>query len=762
MSIRVFFLVIFIMASYAMQATIICPPDKNLTCHDDIHYLPLTGTPTILGGSGQLRYYDQSNTSMCNVGHIRRFWYLDTNGNEILDAFEESCVQNLYVDYIPGNISITWPANITVDCVDDIPDDGPSWVSGPCDIIGVTKRDEILKTGNDACYKILRHFTVINWCMEGQGTSQSEWKHTQMIAISDNSRPVLQQCGEVVIGAEADCKATFTVSNSAIDVSPCANQVLRWKAEVDLWNDGTIDYTYSADHIDPRFKLKNTISGEPVSFTLPELVGTGWHTVTWTVNDYCGNAIKCDQKVRVKDTKKPTPYMYEILSTAFEGKAHPINVHARQFNQGSFDNCTKSSLLRYSFSPDVNDTIRVINCNNLGFLFYYIYVTDLEGNQDYAEVYLLAFDNGACTNTRGMRGTIHESNGSPISGASMKLSRSSGNNQTLVAISDDEGVFDWDQISIYQDMVIAPEYGLDDRNRVDIADIKMLQDYLLGTVNLTNYQLVAADVDGDGAIRARDLAAMRDVILDRHGLESPWVLSSYLGTISKLADIQAFYNYKDIYFNNIKSPLIYKGVYRGDISDANDRGTSTRSQLVLTKKAHQGEMAYFVPMATHISGVQLSFSTKDIEDLAVTSAYFDIKPENIHINDDRINILVLKEMTLSPDVPLISFSMADGRGFTVKLNESSKVLLKDYRVNDLKERGVADKDAIVTLMPNPAKDFFEISKRDLKVIHIFNQTGNQVPFIQQDNRVHWEVPAGMYFVVLQDATGTMTHKLVKQ
>ncbi len=756
---KILIMLTFLLSNYIAKATIICPPDKHLTCYDDIHYLPLVGIAEVWGGSGQLRYFDQSNTSMCNVGLVVRTWYLDSNGNQNYDNTEEACVQNIYVAYSPGTVSISWPRNVTVECTDDIPNELPTWTSGPCDIIGVSKTDEILKTGNEACYKIMRHFTVINWCTSGQSGVQSEWKYTQMIAVNDNTVPVIQHCGEVIIGTDKDCKGTFTVSNSAIDAGPCGEQILKWKAEVDLWNDGTIDYTYASDHFDQRFKLKTTKSGEPLSFTLPDRIQTGWHYVTWTVSDLCGNATKCIQKVHVKDTKKPTPYLYEILSAAFEGKPNPLRVNAKIFNHSSFDNCTKSSLLRYSFSKDVNDTIRIINCTNAGFQFYNIYVTDLEGNQDFAEVYLLAFDNGACSKTLRMNGVITEGNGTAIHGATFALSRMSDPQNTMIATSNTSGDFGWQDIAIYKDMTVIPAYEQTDHNRVDIADFKMAQDFIMGRLSLTNNQLIAADVDGDGQIRARDLNVLRDVILGKE-FSDHWVLTNYIDTIKQQDQLKDVYKYSTVRLDDLKSPLHFKAIYKGDISNANSILTAPRGQIYINKtKTSNHEIAYFVENEVTISGVQLAFLGFDAQNVRLYSPYFDIPSDAVHFHDGKLTLLVLNDVVLTPDQPLIVISGVDDaieKPLTV-----SKILLPGYKTNWLVERADKQKDEPIEFLPNPSKDYFEVTKSGVSIVSISNSTGSPVPFSQKDNIITWDAPAGLYFVTLVNEGNIIVRKITK-
>lgn len=759
---KILILIVFILYNYTLQANILCPPDKYLTCHDDIYYLPLVGTPTILSGFGQLRYFDQNNTNMCNVGHIVRTWYLDANNNQSFDNYEDACVQNIYVEYTPGTIEIYWPKNVEVECTDAIPYEPPFWTSGPCDMLGVSKRDEILNTGNNACFKIMRHFTVINWCTYIPGTSIGEWKYTQMITINDKTRPNIQHCGEVIIGTDIDCKATFTVSNSAVDISPCGDQILYWKAEVDLWNDDVIDYTYASDHIDPRFKLKTTLNGELVSLTLPDLVKTGWHRVTWTVYDQCGNASKCVQKVHVKDTKKPTPYMYEILSAAFEGKSHPLNVVARQFNLGSFDNCTKQSLLRYSFSKDVNDTIRVINCNNAGFQFYTIYVTDLEGNQEFAEVFLLAFDNGACSNMLQMRGVFTEGNHTPITGAQLMLTRTNEPTMEMMAESQTNGLFEWKNISLYQDMVISPSYNTKEEGRVDIADLKMLQDYILGSFSLNDYQFVAADVDGDGNIKARDLIALKDIILGKsQNNASSWIITSYLDSIVRQEQLSEIYRENTIRLNNMSHALKFIGIYRGDISGANDIVVEERKNTVLRRVNTENSSAFYLDNHIELAGIQLELSNVGNTNIEVSSPYFDIPQDAIHVNAGSMKIVILKDFVAQPETPLFIISGINAGQNQISLSKGSRVLLPGYETRPVVEKRTERTDTGIVLTPNPAKDYFEIAKGNVHIVNICNHSGIAVPFVQNENKVEWLAPSGVYFVTMENQGRIIVQKLIK-
>ncbi len=758
MKLSVFTLVLWVFTSTILSASIKCPPDKNLSCHDDIHYLPLVGQPTVFGGWGQLTYTDQYPNNACRVGHIIRTWFLDQNGNQQLDSGESGCIQNLYVSYTPGTVDIDWPVDLVLNCKDAIPNTNPTWTSGPCDMIGVSKVDEVFRTGNDACYKILRNFKVINWCTHIPGTTIGMWTHTQVIKVEDTSRPSIQQCGEVVLGTNVGCQATFQVSNSAIDISPCGEQKLFWTAEVDLWSDGSVEYRFAHNQSDPELMLPITKSGQLVSLKLPFPVMRGYHKVTWSVHDQCGNVTKCVQKVFVKDTKKPTPYMYQVLSTAFEGKDHPLKVSARIFNAGSVDNCTKNTQLRYSFSPNVNDTIRTIDCNNAGFQFFNIYVTDWEGNQDFAEVFLLAFDNGSCSTLR-MKGSVKEGNGSPVSNVELKLSRTSDDNMEMMAMSDQAGGFSWENIGIYKDMYITPYIKTQQENRLNIADLKMLQDYIFGTFSLENFQYLAADVDGNGKIRVNDVQILKERILKQSMEELPWTILGEVDSVSNASQLSLLYQKNKIELATTKGTLGFKAIYKGDLTDANVVNTEPRSVLAYHWEQTQDGYALFLDHDMTIEGLQVEFKSDIAREISLHSEQLHIPSNAIFADDTHLRFVALDRVDVNSNLPLLTLkNLSDDQ---IVLTANSKILLDQYQTRSLKlaEDKISD---LISIAPNPAQQTFTlVSDVDVTIESIQNQAGQKVSFIQSGNSVYCDAPSGLYFVNVISEGKVTIHKLIK-
>ena len=110
----------------------------------------------------------------------------------------------------------------------------------------------------------------------------------------------------------------------------------------------------------------NQVSVVPNTFTCANL---GPNTVVLTVNDGNGNTASCNAVVTVVDLIKPTMLCKSII-VALNAVGN-VSVTPAQVNNGSFDNCTLSSL---SLAPNT------FNCSNLGSNTVTLTGTDQSGN----------------------------------------------------------------------------------------------------------------------------------------------------------------------------------------------------------------------------------------------------------------------------------------------------------------------------------------------------------------------------------------------
>ncbi|MGB4848272.1 MAG: hypothetical protein WBP41_10165, partial [Saprospiraceae bacterium] len=78
----------------------------------------------------------------------------------------------------------------------------------------------------------------------------------------------------------------------------------------------------------------------------------------------------------------------QLLITTIPYNNDSLNVPAYFFNNGSYDIETPPELLRYSYSSDPNDSIRILTCGSPVNNFFEIYVFDEEGAYDFCTVVL--------------------------------------------------------------------------------------------------------------------------------------------------------------------------------------------------------------------------------------------------------------------------------------------------------------------------------------------------------------------------------------
>ena len=488
-----------------------------LHCDDDISDTDLTMMPTLLGGHANFppRYFDEYHTNTCNVGYVIRTWYGDQNYNNHLDQFEPSCEQTIYLAYRDEVVNINFPSNVTLTCLQDIGYTDPVIQSGPCDLIGISHTDFVFDISAEACKKIIRKFTVIDWCTYDPNNplwnGEGIWYHDQIIKVIDKQSPEITSCNSKEYAVDGNCQVEVTLSNSAADVGNCPSQELYWTVLVDLWADGTTDYEYGYDKAG-IFKITPKKNNEEVKVKLPIKIGEGHHKAIWKVKDGCGNYSQCTQLFTTLDVKPPTPYCITNVTATIDGvDGWPLKLIAKDCDKSSFDNCTLHDDLRFSFSSNIADSIKLLTCTNIGQQDLKIYVTDRNGNYDFCKVNFVLFDNGSCPNRISIYGRVSDIDNAPIASVEAKLMQNKAIIQS--SISDVEGMLSIHEIPLYENYAFEINMTSFDMEKVDLFDYLMLQNHLLGKIKLSSTQLVAADLDNNNKVGASDLKLFRTMIL---------------------------------------------------------------------------------------------------------------------------------------------------------------------------------------------------------------------------------------------------------
>ncbi len=80
--------------------------------------------------------------------------------------------KEIEIDHVSDWV-VEFPADISIDCGTTVPDFGePEIFFETCEMIAVSYEDVVYNSVPGACYKIVRNWEVINWCVVGSNIDQ--------------------------------------------------------------------------------------------------------------------------------------------------------------------------------------------------------------------------------------------------------------------------------------------------------------------------------------------------------------------------------------------------------------------------------------------------------------------------------------------------------------------------------------------------------------------------------------------------------------
>ncbi len=574
-----------------------CPPDLVLTCDMDYNDFTMTGLPRVFSACGEIdimcdpeeliedteprrkgpndgffndpRYdgvevpaYDPS----CGYGAVRRQfkscssctqWFVI----EPIDAFDPS--------------SISWPADQVVDC-DQFDPGEPYWNPATCNLVGVSmESDTSFNFEDGACWKVLNHWSIINWCTYDPTNPNSggRYNYTQIIKLIDTQDPVLTVADSLCFGVDVTCSsAGVQMSGSGNDEGPCGSDWLKWEVTIDLNSDWTSDYYFGTNL--PRlvngspnpYYIAPTGNDELATITLPDGIASSkqWHRAVWRLYDGCGNNVSSVRYFQVTDKKAPTPYCLNLSTAVMSGNGQ-VELWAIDFNVGSFDNCTANDNLWFTFSdvaPPGRDDTEYDSSSDLvwynGTFWYYdpetgeyqdqddyfdgdahrwepglrsagkiftiddadasgfaqipIYVWDECGNADFCLVNLRLIDNMGVGEGR-IAGQVITEEGAGVEGVMTQL-MSNAPEYPYYNATNTEGEYAFNGIEESNDYEVSGTKTDDYLNGVSTLDLLLIQRHILGQELLSSpYKMIAADINNDNDVTSLDLIELRKLIL---------------------------------------------------------------------------------------------------------------------------------------------------------------------------------------------------------------------------------------------------------
>jgi len=647
-------------------AGIVCPADVTLACDMDYTDPNMIGTATTqsLCGSESVTTSFTPQLNACGVGFVIATYTVEGSSPSI-SCSQRITVENPYEAFDPSGIRFPrdLPTSPTgqLACTDDITYDPPTWTAGPCDFIGYSESVDtfFIEEGSgdsDACFKILRSFTVIDWCVYDETNGEEGLTlGSQTIKITDKEAPVLLACEDATYDVDADCVRTSTVlTNMAEDNGDCASDWLKWQVFVDTWADGVVDYEYSSflpsndsninndtngNGINDRY-LAPTSSGEEVAVDVTEVLESSMtnHVVSWKVTDGCGNVASCETTFMVVDQKAPTPYCVSI-STALMANGG-VELWAIDFDLGAFDNCTAQEDLRFTFSSTApeNDSSydaalrsSSMEFNTAGVISVDVYVWDELGNSDFCTVTLTVIDNnGSGSRAAGITATEL---GNGVSEAEVLIEANISEYPLTVATSA-TGDYAFDSNPNGIDYEITVNKNDDHTNGVSTLDLVLIQRHIVGFTNLDSpYKVIAADINADDKVSSIDIVELRKLVLgvqDEFNNNTSW---RFVDGTQTFADITSPFPVDESrVISNLTVDMNEENFVAVKVGDVN--ATATHNVAGATTEVRSGtSMLLEVSDRAVVAGEQVEISVSSADFNAVSGLQMTVEFNGLTFND---------------------------------------------------------------------------------------------------------------------------------
>lgn len=476
-----------------LAPVVLCPPNQTVDCGTDFSDLSIFGSPTIIEACAFTRQDSVVfDLDLCGTGTVKRiFIATDSSGNRGM------CMQTITVSNLtPFNgMGIIWPRDTTfTTCNPSIspndlapPYNRPVLPADTCAMLAVNYRDEQFTTSFPACFKVFRHWTVLDWCTNNQ------WKYTQKIIVMDVEKPTLTCPSTITEAVSSVCDKAF-VSIMATNITDCDPGVV-------VTNNSPYALSGGAD-ASGEYPLGNT-------------------NVIFTAKDRCGNVSVCTTRVIVRDLTPPTPKIVRNLAIelgSFNGVVQ-ATLFAKAWDVNSYDNCTLNKNLKFTIReynpmagvPATTPSI-TYTCSDVGKDTVEVWVMDEAGHSDFAiGVVDVQDNNNLCSGTRpSISGYLKTESGNPVAHAKVWLTGS----ENWATTSDENGFYEFSDLTEHGNYSVRAEKTDDLLDGVTTFDLVLLGKHVLNMDPLSSpYKVLASDANNSKSVSTMDVIALRKAIL---------------------------------------------------------------------------------------------------------------------------------------------------------------------------------------------------------------------------------------------------------
>jgi len=595
---------------------------------------------------------------------ITRTWLVTppSNGSHSnVDPYQIS--QKIFVEPAEADWRMVFPEDMNLVCTNDQAIDIPAALTlsdilvenNGCDDWRLNVEEkEFFGSDATSCYKIVRTYTLANWCTVENITKDAltitetevdqddegellafgqlpvlsfslqeygKFSYNQVIKINDESNPT------ALVSATASCNENATTcGGGSLSITVTSNDNCSTPSISSISVTGNGSTVSDPTPADGSFDVSGLTSGT--------------YTITATVVDGCGNVGVDSEVINIKgDCKAPTVLGTMLFGPVMENCT--VDVWKTDIETSISDNCTVNPESAIELLTDVNTNgvidredvnvalftdpstdyadYQVVTATSVGTNIIALWSRDEAGNTAFALVPFSAQDNspGQICSTGGgaaaaIAGKITNENDEDIDEVMVKFESSS---QSLVEELFN-GAFNF-SVPMHSDLTITPEKDLGYINGISTADLVKLQRHILGISSLSSaYQLIAADVNSDEKVNTKDMLHISRLILGLYdelpnstswkfvakdyqfaNPSSPWGYPQALDYADLDADVQAD----------------FVGIKIGDLT-----GNASPSNLLGDDKTIVGEMTVAIDEQQLSAGEStvVEFKASDFNDFA--------------------------------------------------------------------------------------------------------------------------------------------------
>ena len=586
--------------------------------------------------------------------------------------------------------------------------DGPIWCNTSCGMVGVSSEVDTV-VASDACLKLIKRWTVIDWCYwevnggdvddENDGAGDEfqaveDWAqgscagceenvspdpvyfrytkvdrdgyytYDQVIKIVDDTAPVIEVSdlrvntigGAISKDDDTSCSGRDVLTATATDhcdSTLVSSELLSW---VITYDNGSEVNTSRANGASVSIETQAGRPGDE-------------HTVTLETADGCGNRTTETVSITFGDEKPPVPLCISGITTAFMDTDGTAVIRAKEFDLGSFDNCsdlsysvvlsgeTPASPDSASFEEQASISFSCADLTN--FYDLDIWVWDSSGNGDYCTVAILI--GGSCDDSETPNGTgalisgsIYTENNDLVENTSVALASNELAEYPKLVLTGSNGNYAFANNPLGFEYSITPRRDDNHINGISTLDILLIQRHILDLGALDSpYKIIASDINNDQSTSAADLIDLRRLILGittRFANNESWRFVSESSNLFEETSPWPFLEF--IYHQALTKDLINQNFIAIKVGDVNGDVVansfmkaeirSAEKSLTAVDQSYVAGEEVMIPIYAHdinsFEGLQFTLEHNGLEFIELRSDAINIGTDHIGIHSEALTL----------------------------------------------------------------------------------------------------------------------------